>query len=123
MSQPTYEQGRLQLELYDLRREAKLRQGREWFFKNVNFESFEESMRALAPGTEGGAYFMMVLSYWDQACAYLNHGLLHEDLFFETAGEFFGVWEQVKNIIPGGRQMFKNQTFMANLEKAAKRFE
>jgi hypothetical protein len=122
-TQPTYEQGRLQLELYDLRREAKLRQARDWFFKNVNFESFEESMRVIGPGSEGGANFMMVLSYWDQAAAYLNHGLLHEDLFFETSGEFFGVWEQVKNIIPAGRQMFKNPGFLANLEKTAKRFE
>src|SRR5204862_1190665 len=85
-TQPTYEQGRLQLELYDLRREAKMRQGREWFFKNVNFASFEECMKVAAPGTESGALFMMVLSYWDQAAAYLNHGLLHEDLFFETHG-------------------------------------
>jgi hypothetical protein len=33
---------------------------------------------------------MMVLGYWEQACALLNHGLLHEQLFFETSGEFFG---------------------------------
>jgi len=25
----------------------------------------------------------------------LNHGLLHEDLFFETNGEFFFVWERL----------------------------
>jgi len=123
VAQPTYEQGKLQLELYDLRREAKLREARDWFFKNANFSSFEESMKVIGPGTQGGAYFMMVLSYWDQAAAYLNHGLLNEDLFFETSGEFFGVWEQIKNIIPTGREMFKNPSFMANLEKAAKRFE
>jgi hypothetical protein len=32
-----------------------------------------------------------VIGYWEQACALLNYGLLHEDLFFETSGEFFGV--------------------------------
>lgn len=25
-----------------------------------------------------------------------NRGLLHEQLFFETSGEFLGVWERVK---------------------------
>ena len=66
---------------------------------------------------------MMVFSYWEQACAYLNHGLLHEDLFFETSGEFFGVWELVKGIVPEGRKRFANAQFIGNLEKAAKRYE
>ena len=120
---PTHEQGQLQLQLYDLRREAKLRQARDWFNQNFFADSFEEGMRVAPFGSQEGAYFMMVLSYWDQACAYLNHGLLHEQLFFETSGEFFGVWERVKPIIPGARQMFQQKLFAANLEKAALRFE
>jgi hypothetical protein len=39
-------------------------------------------MRIAAPGTEGGISAMMVLSYWEQACALLDYGLLHEELFF-----------------------------------------
>jgi hypothetical protein len=80
-------------------------------------------MRIAAPGTENGALVMMVFSYWDQACAYLNHGLLHEDLFFETSGEFYGVWDRVRDIIPEGRKRFSNQLFLANVEKAAQRYE
>jgi hypothetical protein len=66
---------------------------------------------------------MMVFSYWEQACAYLNRGLLHEDLFFETSGEFFGVWELVRRIVPEGRERFANKLFLANVEKAAQRYE
>ena len=66
---------------------------------------------------------MMVFGYWEQACAFLNHGLLHEDLFFETSGEFFGVWELVKGIMPECRERFKNKQFLANVEKAAGRYE
>jgi hypothetical protein len=40
----------------------------------------------------------------------LNYGLLHEDLFFETGGEFFGVWEQVKTVLPQFREQFSNPT-------------
>ena len=123
MTQPTHEQGQLQLQLYDLRREAKLRQARDWFFKNYHVETFDDAMRIAAPGTENGALVMMVFSYWDQACAFLNHGLLHEDLFFETSGEFFGVWELVKEIVPQGRERFANKPFLANLETAARRYE
>jgi hypothetical protein len=123
MAQPTHEQGQLQLEIYDLRREAKLRQARDWFFQNYHVNTFDEAMRLAPPGTENGALAMMVFGYWEQACAYLNHGLLHEDLFFETSGEFFGVWELVKGIIPEGRARFSNNLFLANVEKAAQRYE
>ncbi len=123
MSQPTYEQGKLQLELFEMRREARLREARDWFFKNVHAETFEEAMKIAPPGSQGGTYFMMVTSYWEQACAFLNHGLLHEDLFFETNGEFFGIWESVKPTIAEGRKRFSNPLFLSNLEKAAKRFE
>jgi hypothetical protein len=120
---PTHEQAQLHLQVYDMRREAKLRQGRDWFFKNYFVENLEDSMRIAAPGTESGALAMMVLTYWDQACALLNYGLLHEGLFFETSGEFFGVWERVKPIVPQAREMFKNKQFLAHLEKAVQRYE
>ncbi len=122
-TKPTHEQGQLQLQIYDLRREAKLRQARDWFFRNYQVDTFEDAMRIAAPGTENGAFAMMVFSYWEQACAFLNHGLLHEDLFFETSGEFFGVWELVKGIVPQGRERFANKQFLAHLEKAAQRYE
>ena len=120
---PTHEQAQLHLQIYDMRREAKLRQGRDWFFKNYFVDSLDDWMRIAGPGTENGALAMMVLTYWDQACAFLNYGLLHEDLFFETSGEFFGVWERVKPVVPEAREKFVNKQFLANLEKAAQRFE
>lgn len=120
---PTHEQAQLQLQLYDLRREARLRQARDWFFKNYHAENLDEGMKIAPPGTENSTFLMMVLGYWDQACAMLNYGLLHEDLFFETGGEFFGVWEEVKAMIPEARKRFVNNAFLANMEKAANRYE
>jgi hypothetical protein len=122
-NKPTHEQGQLQLQLYDLRREAKLRQAREWFTQNYFVDSFDDSMRIAPFGSQEGTYLMMILSYWDQACAYLNHGLLHEQLFFETSGEFYGVWDRMKPVVPSMRQMFRQNLFLANMEKAAVRFE
>src|SRR5204862_938972 len=122
-TKPTHEQAQLHLQVYEQRREAKLRQARDWFFKNYFVENFDDATRIAAPGTENGALAMMVLSYWEQACALLNYGLLHEDLFFETTGEFFGVWERVKPTLEEGRKRFSSKIYLANLEKAAKRYE
>ena len=122
-TKPTHEQAQLHLQVFEMRREARLRQGRDWFFKNYHVETLDDAMRIAPPGTDSGALAGMVLSYWEQACALLNYGLLHEGLFFETNGEFFGVWELVKPIIPQARERFANKQFLANLEKAAQRYE
>src|SRR5215471_11314788 len=122
-TKPTHEQAQLHLQVYEQRRETRLREARDWFFKNYFVNTMDESMRIAAPGTENGARVMMVFSYWEQACALLDYGLLHEDLFFETSGEFFGVWERIRPVIEEGRKMFSNPGFLAHLEKTARRFE
>ncbi len=122
-TKPTHEQAQLQLQLYDLRRETRLRQARDWFFQNYFVDSLEDARRIAPPGTESGTLTMMVLSYWDQACALLNYGLLHEDLFFETSGEFFGVWDRMKPVVKEAREAFANKQFLAHMEQAAERYE
>lgn len=123
VTKPTHEQAQLHLQVYDLRREALLRQARDWFQQNYNVQTIEDAMRIAPPGTETGAFVGMVIGYWEQACALLNYGLLHDDLFFETSGEFFGVWEQLKPVVPQFRKKFANPKLLANLEEAAQRFE
>ena len=122
-TKPTNEQAQLQLKVYDLRREPRLREARDWFQQNYKADTIEEAMRIAPMGTEHGTFMGMVMGYWEQACALLNYGLLHEDLFFETNGEFFGIWEQLKPVVPQFREQFVDPTMLANLEKAAKRFE
>lgn len=122
-TKPTHEQAQLHLQIYDLRREARMRQARDWFFKNYFVESLDDAMRLASPGTESGAFVGMVVSYWEQACALLNAGLLHEELFYQTSGEFFGVWERVKGIVPQGREKFAYKLYLAEMEQAAKRYE
>ena len=117
-TKPTFEQAQLHLQVYDQRREAKLRQARDWFFKNYHVTSLDDAMRVAPKGSETGAFASMVISYWEQACALLNYDLLHEDLFFETSGELFGVWEMVKPVAPAFRERFVSKTFCGNLEKA-----
>ncbi|HMG32944.1 MAG TPA: hypothetical protein VKM94_03320 [Blastocatellia bacterium] len=120
---PTNEQAQLHLQVYDLRREERLRQARDWFQRNYVVETIDDSNRIAPPGTETGNFVGMVIGYWEQACALLNYGLLHEDLFFSTSGEFFGVWEALKPVVPQFREQFANPNLLSNLERAAQRFE
>jgi len=122
-TKPTHEQAQLHLQVYDLRREERLRKARDWFQQNFHANTVEEAMSIAAPGTENGTHFGMVIGYWEQAAALLNYGLLHDELFFETSGELFTVWEQVKATVPKFREQFNEPHMLSNLEKAAKRFE
>lgn len=119
---PTPAQAQLVLQLYDLRREAKLRQAREWFVQNYNVKTVEAANRLTPPGSQENAYVRMTVSYWEQACALLNYGLLHEELFFETTGEFFVVWESIKPLVPQWRKLYKDPHMAEHLEKAASRY-
>jgi hypothetical protein len=106
-TKPTHEQAQLHLQVYDLRREARLRQARDWFQQNYRAETMEEAMKIAPMGTEAGINVGMVIGYWEQACALLNYGLLNEDLFFETSGEFFlclGTAETGDRTVSGGVQ-------------------
>ena len=78
-TKPTHEQAQLHLQVYDMRREARLRQARDWFFKNYHVQTIDDAMKLAPPGSENGALAGMVLSYWEQACTLLNYGLLHDE--------------------------------------------
>src|SRR6266513_1208183 len=95
-SKPTHEQAQLPLQVYDQRREAKLRQARDWFGKNYIVNNIDDAMRIAPMGSETGAYVGMVIGYWEQACALLNYGLLHEDLFLRPAASSSEVGRNVK---------------------------
>ncbi len=120
---PDHHDAELLLRLYDLRREERLRQAREWFAREFRAESEEELARKCPPGSEKNAYFRMVISYWEMVASIVNNGLIKQDFFFENTGEFFGVWEKVKPTVEATRQNFKNPHLWKNLETLAANYQ
>jgi hypothetical protein len=123
MGQPTSEQINLMLRFYELRREPRLRQAREWFVRNFNATTLEAAMKNYPFGSEGNTFMRMTLSYWDMAANLVNRGLMDEELFFETTGEQWLVWERIKPLVPAWRAAFKNPNVFSNLEEHCKRLD
>jgi hypothetical protein len=119
----THEQVNLMLHLYELRRETKLREARIWMSVNFHPKTADEAMKLVPPGTKENAYMRMVLGYWEMVASIANRGLVDEELFFENAGEQWGVWEQVKPLVGAWRAMFANPQFLGNLEEHCKRLD
>jgi len=120
---PSFAQAQLQLQLYDLRREARLREARDWFLKSYFVEKPEDHQRLAPAGSPQDFSLRMVVSYWEQACQMLRHGLLHEELLFQSTNEFFFVWERLKPIAQAWRGMMRNPHVSENTEWAAVRYE
>lgn len=103
------------LKLYDLRRETKMREARNWIF-SFNPQSADEYFQTMMDPEVGG-YLRMVSSYWDMAAAMVNHGAIDADLFNETAGEHVMVFAKVEPFLAELREKFQNPEAFKNLEK------
>jgi hypothetical protein len=123
MAEVTHEQVNLMLRLYEMRRESKLREARDWMSANFHVKNLEDVMRICPPGSKENTYMRMVLGYWEMVAGIANRGLVDEDLFFETAGEQWALWEQVKPVVADWRAMFSSPHFLGNLEKQCERLE
>src|ERR1700676_4200836 len=96
MGEATHEQGNLMLKLYDMRRENRLRDARDWFAANFHVKNFEDVMRVCPPGTQQNTYMRMVVGYWEMVASIVNRGLIDEALFFENSGKQGGGGKRLK---------------------------
>jgi len=123
MGQVNHDQANLLLKIYDLRREPRLREARAWFGANFDAKTPEEAQRKYPMGSEANASFRMVVSYWEMAAGLVNRGLIDDELFFESSGEAWFVWERIRELAPAYRAAMKNPHAWGQLEKLAKRME
>jgi hypothetical protein len=104
MKKPNNHDADLLLRLYDMRREAVLRDARKFVTSpDFVFGTYDEMKQKYPQGSQGATYIGMVLGYWDMVCALVDQGLLNEELFFTTTYEHTSVWEKLKSYVVGGR--------------------
>jgi hypothetical protein len=104
-----HEDADLILKLYDLRREAVMREARNWLF-TFNPTSVQDVMQTMV--SEHSGHLRMVISYWDMACALVTNGAIDEELFNQTNGEHIFVYMKMEPVIEEVRQMFGNPDFL-----------
>ena len=94
MIMPTpFESARLNLQLFDLRREAVLREARDWFLRDFNPENFTDLVAIVS--SERNAAFRMVLGYWDMAASLVTTGAVDADAFRAAHGEIFATFAKI----------------------------
>jgi hypothetical protein len=106
------------LKLYDLRREATMREARNWMFA-FNPTTAQDVIDVLMG--EHSGHYRMVISYWEMAAAMVNNGSIDEKLFNESNGEHLFVYMKVQPVLEQVRTLFGNPEFLSNLETLVKR--
>lgn len=110
---PNHHDAEIVLRLFDLRREAKLREARGWMGSFYPDSAKELSDAYLSSDN----YLRMVAGYWDIATSLVNLGVVHRALFVEAGGEAFFLWAKIGEYVPGFREMTGNRGFLANVER------
>ena len=111
---PDHHDAELVLRLYELRREAVMREARNWFF-SFNPESFEDIQGAVMG--EHSAHLRMVTTYWDMACSFVNHGAIDAEMFNDATGEQVFVFAKMQPFLEEIRAV-GNPTYLQHLERA-----
>ena len=85
------------MQLFDLRREEKLREARTWVAASFNPKSVED-FQAISQ-TDDYTYFRMVSGYWEMACSFVVHGAIDAEMFQAANGEMLVLYCKVEPMI------------------------
>ena len=108
------EEAGLILKLYELRREAVMRQARDWYFLEFNPDTVADFTNAMFGEHTG--HLRMVISYWDMAAALVNSGAISQQLFNDSNGEHIAVFAKIEPLLSEIRAAYGPQ-LAANFEK------
>ncbi len=99
-----------------------MRDARQWFASMFRpIATVEEFNKSCPPGSGQNASFRMVTSYWEMVAGFVNSGVLHEELFFQSGGELLLTWEKIRSLVPALRAARKNTRLYHNLESVGTR--
>jgi hypothetical protein len=102
------------LKLYDLRREATMREARNWFF-TFNPTTVQEYMETMFG--EHSGHLRMVVSYWEMAASLVNNGAIDEQMFNDANGEHIFVFAKIEPILEDLRTFLNAPEAFSHFEK------
>jgi len=109
-----FESATLNLKLFEIRREAVLREARQWFLIDFNPETFADVMTTVSG--ERNASFRMVLGYWDMAASLVATGAIDADAFRAAHSEVFGAFGKIHPFLAELRRVSGEPDFCKHLE-------
>ena len=108
------------LKLYELRRDPALREARHWFSTRFRPASAADMVALFMSGAAPSAHLRMVTSYWEMACAMVNHGAIDATLFAKSNGEFIGFFSLIEPHLEELRTIINEPDLFKEWEQAVR---
>jgi hypothetical protein len=116
-TQATPQDAELILKLYDLRREAVMREARNFVFGFAP-QSVDDLVAVTnAFGTKENAFVRQVYGYWEMVASLVAHGTLNALLVYDTCPEMYFVYAKIGPFVEEFRKKTGNSDFLVNLQK------
>lgn len=123
MGRPTKQDADLLLKLVELIRSPDIQESRKWFLREFAAPSYEEFKKKYPEGSVEYAHITNLLGFFEIAGVLVTHGLLNEDLFFDTSFGFPQYWRKIGPIITEWQKattpaLWENAVWLANRGEA-----
>jgi hypothetical protein len=109
-------QAELILRLYEVRREAVMREARSYIGGEFLPASADELIAIVSAGGRHGGFVLQVYGYWDMVAAFVRHGALTAELVYDTCQEMYFQFAKIQPYLREFRQRMNLPEWMSNIE-------
>ena len=111
------QQAELILKLYELRREAVMREARSYVGGDFLPASASEFVEIVSAGGKHTGYVLQVYGYWDMVAAFVQHGALEEGLVYDTCQEMYFQYAKIQPYLMEFRNRMNLPEFLISIER------
>jgi hypothetical protein len=108
---PDHHDAELLLKVYDLRREAVLRESRRAILREFWPKSQDELLAVLKAEHPLNAAYRQVASYWEMVYSFARHGIVHPEFWLESNLEGLFLFAKVEPFLAALREMSSPSVF------------
>jgi hypothetical protein len=105
------------LRLYELRRQAVMREARSFVGGPFLPQSLEELIGIVSKGGKETGFVLQVYGYWDMVCAFVLHGMLTEALVYDTCQEMYFQYPKIQPYPKSFWEAMQLSEWMRNIVK------
>jgi hypothetical protein len=109
-------QAELILKLYELRREAIMREARSYVGGKFMPQSADELFDIVMAGTRESGFVLQVYGYWDMVAAFVSNGALDAQLVYDTCQEMYFQYAKIQPYLAEFRKKMNLPEFLISIE-------
>ncbi|HXW37132.1 MAG TPA: hypothetical protein VEJ36_04435 [Nitrososphaerales archaeon] len=125
MKKPTHEDAIVLIKLLEITNTPEMREAGDFFMKGFSVKDYKEFKQKYPPGSKEAGHINTQLGALELAGTLVSHGLLNENLYFDTSGIEF-IWPTLAPLVAGmqkesGPALWENAAWLAQRHKKWKK--